>query len=196
MTFNVNVPLASTSPGLFPAQNIANYGRLQALISGDHQFNNSAAANDGKHKQVTYINRADPTGPLPAGTDFIGYTKDASDGIADTWGYDGSNPAYQMSWRQVTGTFMANLNPVTPALITTIPSNVYGIIYFLLPSGIAITTGSFISTNTNSGAYTNLTSGNTFLTLQRTSGSLQLRAYAQPSYDVLWNYIIQYRKYA
>lgn len=52
MTFNPSVPLTGDSPGLFPTQGQANFTRLQTIISKDHQFNNTAATNDGYHNIV------------------------------------------------------------------------------------------------------------------------------------------------
>ncbi len=73
MTFNITVPNANQSPGLFPAQNNTNFQRLQQIIDNDHLFTNSFAANQGTHKQVTLINRSVPVG-LPAGTNAILYS--------------------------------------------------------------------------------------------------------------------------
>lgn len=63
MTFNPAVPLNSASPGLFPAQNQTNMTRLQTLISADHQFNLSAAGNDGYHNLIHMTIQA-PSGAL------------------------------------------------------------------------------------------------------------------------------------
>jgi hypothetical protein len=65
MTFSTNVPNAGQSPGVFPAQNNTNFTRLQTIVVADHVFNNTAAANDGFHNQVTLVNRADPVGANP-----------------------------------------------------------------------------------------------------------------------------------
>jgi len=63
MTYDASIPLASDSPGLFPSQAQANFGRLQAIISANHQFNLSAAASDGYHNLIVMTQQA-PTGPL------------------------------------------------------------------------------------------------------------------------------------
>lgn len=65
MTFSTNVPNAGQSPGVFPAQNNTNFTRLQTIITADHVFNDTAAANDGYHEQVTLVNRTDPAGANP-----------------------------------------------------------------------------------------------------------------------------------
>lgn len=59
MTFSTDVPNASQSPGQFPPQAKANWTRLQAMINGDHQFNNTQPApnNDGYHKVVHWVNQ-------------------------------------------------------------------------------------------------------------------------------------------
>lgn len=65
MTFSPSVPLNSDSPGVFPAQNQANMNRLQTLLGADHQFNLTAAANDGWHNLVHLTQQA-PAGALAA----------------------------------------------------------------------------------------------------------------------------------
>jgi len=61
-TYNASVPQSSDSPSIFPAQGQANFGRLLTVFGVDHQFNLSAATNDGWHKVVHLIQQA-PTGP-------------------------------------------------------------------------------------------------------------------------------------
>jgi len=63
MTFNPSIPLNSDSPGIFPAQSQTNYSRLQTLVGADHQFNLTAAANDGYHNLIHMTVQA-PTGAL------------------------------------------------------------------------------------------------------------------------------------
>lgn len=65
MTFNPSVPLNSDSPSIFPAQNQTNMGRLQTLLGADHQFNLSAAADDGYHNLIHMTQQA-PAGVLAA----------------------------------------------------------------------------------------------------------------------------------
>lgn len=65
MTFNAAVPLNSDSPAIFPAQNQTNMARLQTLLGADHQFNLTAAANDGYHNLVHLTQQA-PSGALAA----------------------------------------------------------------------------------------------------------------------------------
>lgn len=65
MTFNPLIPLPSDSPGIFPAQNQANMTRLQTLLGADHQFNLTAAADDGYHNLIHMTQQA-PSGALAA----------------------------------------------------------------------------------------------------------------------------------
>ncbi len=52
MTYSPNVPVAAQSPSQFPAQGVGNFTRIQTLFGKDHQFNLTAAANDGYHNIV------------------------------------------------------------------------------------------------------------------------------------------------
>lgn len=89
--FNPIVPLSTESPGVFPAQNNGNFTRLKTLISGDHIFNDSDAANDGTHKQVTTTFRADPTS-LPMDTNGMIFNKlDTVSNASQLYWYDGTN---------------------------------------------------------------------------------------------------------
>lgn len=63
MTYNPAVPLNSDSPSIFPAQSQTNFARLQTLVGADHQFNLSAASNDGYHNLVHMTIQA-PSGAL------------------------------------------------------------------------------------------------------------------------------------
>ncbi len=63
MSYNASIPLNSDSPSIFPAQSQTNYSRLQTLVGADHQFNLSAAGNDGYHNLVHLTLQA-PSGAL------------------------------------------------------------------------------------------------------------------------------------
>jgi len=63
MSFNPAIPLNSDSPSIFPAQSQTNYSRLQTLLGADHQFNLTAAANDGYHNLIHMTVQA-PSGVL------------------------------------------------------------------------------------------------------------------------------------
>lgn len=65
MTFNAAVPLNSDSPSIFPTQNQSNMARLQTIVGADHQFNLSAAADDGYHNLIHLTQQA-PSGVLAA----------------------------------------------------------------------------------------------------------------------------------
>jgi hypothetical protein len=128
MTFIVVVPNAGQSPGLFPSQANANFQRLETIITGDHVFNASAAPNDGLHKQVTLVNRIDPVGLLPSGTNSMVYGKTASDSVNELWFYDAITPR-QLNWRQLSGIVAVTTSIVG---IAAIPPNCYGEIFLML----------------------------------------------------------------
>lgn len=95
MTYNASVPVAGSSPGLFPSQANANFARLQTLLGADHQFNNSAAANDGYHKLVHMdIPNPLPTGALPS-TGRL-YVKTNS-GLVQLFYMDSAGTEYQLT---------------------------------------------------------------------------------------------------
>ena len=142
MTYNTNTPNASISPGLFPAQSNVNFSRLKTIIDGDHVFNDSAAANDGRHRQVTVINRADPVS-LPAGTNGILYSKvDSVSGATQLFFYNGTSTISQLTPNdlvapiRVTGS--ATLNPNNTQVIFNPSYNYFGIGYAILNSGSEI----------------------------------------------------------
>lgn len=63
MTYVAGAPATSDSPGIFPAQAQANFGRLKLLLGNDHQFNDTFSANDGYHNLIHMTEQA-PTGAL------------------------------------------------------------------------------------------------------------------------------------
>lgn len=78
MSFDPIQPVPAQSPAVFPPANQTNMQRLQALFSADHQFNLSAAANDGWHKIIRWVSQAgsygDGTPPTNPSTPLF-YTK-------------------------------------------------------------------------------------------------------------------------
>ena len=97
MTFNPNLPLASDKLRVFPGDiTTNNWPRLQTIISADHQFNNSAAANDGWHKVIHMIEQgSDPTtaantgglyGKAVAGANQLFYRKPSNSTIIQITG--------------------------------------------------------------------------------------------------------------
>ena len=127
MTFQVIVPNAGQSPGLFPAQNNTNFQRLQTIINADHIFNATAAANDGTHRQVTLTNRIDPTN-VPAGCNSMLYGKTAVDSVNELWFYDNVS-AKQLNWREIDGSVAIDNSSF--ATISAIPANCYGEVYLM-----------------------------------------------------------------
>jgi len=93
MTFNPAVPLNSDSPSIFPAQNQTNMARLQTLLGADHQFNLSAAADDGYHNLIHMTQQA-PSGVLAA--TGRSYAK-SSAGRIHSWYMDDMGAAYQIT---------------------------------------------------------------------------------------------------
>ena len=91
MTFNITVPSAGQSPGLFPPQNNTNFSVLKNIIDRDHIFNDTPAIGDnsGTHRQVTMTARAPPVS-LPVGTNSIAYTWIDAFGRAQLIFYDGT----------------------------------------------------------------------------------------------------------
>lgn len=87
MTFNPTVPNAGQSPGLFPAQMNTDLARLKALINAEHVFNNSVAADDGVHRQMTMVGRMAPVS-LPAGTNGM-YSAQSFGSTFSPYYYDG-----------------------------------------------------------------------------------------------------------
>lgn len=128
MTFSIIVPNAAQSPGLFPAQNNTNFSRLKTIIAADHIFNDTAAANDGTHLQVTLTNRVDPT-TVPAGTNSMVYGKTATDLVNELWFYDNVT-ARQLNWRELSGTVTLNNSSFTT--IAAVPANCFGYIFMFI----------------------------------------------------------------
>lgn len=145
MTYDSNVPNSSESPSLFPSQANNNFSRLKTIISGDHVFNDSAANNDGKHKQVTYVNRANPSS-LPTGTNSIEFSKDAQDSVPDIWYYDGTNN-HQVSWREQRGTVAMTTSMAD--IGSALPADAWGdiLMYFNNGTYIEVQKGSFVCSN-------------------------------------------------
>jgi len=133
MTFDPNVPNANQSPGLFPAQNNNNYARLKTIINADHVFNDTAAANDGVHRQVTMVTHpiAVP-GDLPAGTNGLAYAWVDADGQTQLRFYNGTDD-FQLTPlgptpSKVVGS-VALAAGATSGTIYTIPQRSFGSIF-------------------------------------------------------------------
>lgn len=95
MTFNITVPNAGQSPGLFPAQNNTNFQRLQEIINQEHNFLNKAPTpveSQGIHKQCTFINKTSFLSALPAGSGVL-YSKADTVGASQLYWYNGSTTA-------------------------------------------------------------------------------------------------------
>ncbi len=66
MSYNVIVPSAGASPGVFPGQNNANFQRLLDIINAEHNFTTGSSDTQGIHRRVTLISY--PTGQPPSVT--------------------------------------------------------------------------------------------------------------------------------
>lgn len=87
MTYTVTIPNAGQSPGLFPAQANTNWQRLLDVISGDHNFPLTSAANQGVHNKVTFINQNSVA--IPAGANSVLYSQQ-TDGYPELYFYNGT----------------------------------------------------------------------------------------------------------
>lgn len=131
MTFNPAVPLNSDSPGIFPAQNQTNMARLQTLVGADHQFNLTAAANDGYHNLVHLTQQA-PAGVLAA-TGRL-YAK-SSGGLIQLFYMDDAGTEYQItpdyvnSTMKVAGSASVASNATTDVLNVAYNFTGFGVVY-------------------------------------------------------------------
>lgn len=57
MSWDPTIPIATQSPGLFPAQAHTNWQRLFAVVNADHNFTVNADGSQGFHKVVRWINQ-------------------------------------------------------------------------------------------------------------------------------------------
>lgn len=203
MTFNANVPNASQSPGLFPAQNATNFTRLKTIINSDHVFNDTAQATDGKHRQVTLQARTDPVGAVAGGNGIL-YAKLDASSRAQVWFWNGTDRY------QITPTFTEVIGSVNIVNASTyyntiaIPADSIGYVYFY--KGDFIQGGTIVSSSTNTYGYSysqKLTSGSSpgvilrFGTPSEGGNALTLtvrNSEGSGSFNGTWSYSIFHRK--
>lgn len=131
MTFNSAIPLNSDSPGIFPAQSQTNFARLQTIVSADHQFNLTAAANDGWHTLIHLIPQA-PSGVL-ANTGRA-YSKSVG-GLIQFFYMDDAGTEYQLTPQSVTevskivGTSLLASNGTISILNAAFDYTGFGVVY-------------------------------------------------------------------
>ena len=137
MTFNAAIPLNSDSPSIFPSQSQTNYSRLQTIIGADHQFNLSAAADDGYHN-IVHLTQQAPSGALAA-TGRL-YAKSAS-GAVNLFYMNDAGLEYQitptsLAPTKVTGSVVL-AGGASSGNVYTIPNNSQGTIFvnYINPSG-------------------------------------------------------------
>lgn len=203
MTFDPNQPNPGQSPALFPAGALVNFTRLKTIINADHIFNDTAAANDGIHRQVTLANRENPTPPLVAGANTMVFSK-STVGVSDLW-FCNNVVNYQISWRELSGV-VNGVNDGTFTVVAAIPTNCYGYVYFF--KARTIQAGTFLSDTsltagfaygmklqTGQGISNMLQIGNDNSNLNTPGLNLTVLA-ATSAFNGNWNYRIFYRKYA
>lgn len=143
MTFNPANPPNAESPALFPAENRTNMLRLQTLFGQDHQFNNSAATNDGWHKIVHWVEQSglidplDPTlaAPSNAGGPCITWEQQDTYNVPRPWFRlpNGGNVISMMGFSEIrVDNFSVN---TVPQVLIVPPDNTYGDIYFTTALG-------------------------------------------------------------
>ena len=88
MSYNIVVPNANQSPGLFPAQNNTNFQRIKEIIDNNHLFTDSASQTQGYHKQVSMINLTIAPAAL-VGANAITYSIVDANGQAQLHFYNG-----------------------------------------------------------------------------------------------------------
>ncbi len=202
MTFDPNQPNAGQSPALLPAGAFINFTRLKTIINADHIFNDTAAANDGIHRQVTLANRENPSS-LPAGANSMVFSK-STVGVNDLWFYN-DVVNYQISWRELSG-IVNGVNATTFTVVAAIPTNCYGYVYFF--KARTIQAGTFVSDasltagfsygmklQSGQGISNMLQIGNDNSNLGSPGLNLTVLS-ATAAFDGNWNYRIFYRKYA
>jgi len=198
MTFNPSIPLNSDSPSIFPAQSQTNYTRLQTIVGADHQFNLTAAANDGYHNLIHMTLQA-PTGAL-ASTGRL-YVKTVG-GLVQLYYMDSAGTEYQVtpSFNVISGT--VNVSPAY-ATITAIPANMFGEVF--LWQGRFIQAGTFVSDGTVVNGYSyaekyvsgSASSPMLALGFDAAGANLLNLTVANTSgiggFNVMWNYKVFYR---
>lgn len=127
MTFNIIVPNANQSPGVFPAQNNTNFQRIKEIVNNDHNWTDSAAADEGIHKQATFINRASP-GALPFGNGIL-YSKNDAVGLAQLRWYNGDTDLQMSNGMNLITRGTVSLTTLSVASIFTVPDVSFGTIF-------------------------------------------------------------------
>lgn len=79
MTFKVNAPNAAQSPGVFPGQANDNWQRVLSNINSDHVFAFTNNAQQGMHRQCSFLTRATPTGSTAPASGIL-YSKNDTSG--------------------------------------------------------------------------------------------------------------------
>jgi len=131
MSFNPSVPNSGESPGVFPVQSSNNFTRLQAIITADHVFNDSAQATDGVHKQVTYIAKSNGYAPTVGGGNAELYAEVDAGGLPQLKFFNGTTTTTltpNQSPTKIVGS-VTLASGATSASIFTVPDNTFGTIF-------------------------------------------------------------------
>lgn len=80
MSWDPNTPLPADKIRNFPGDITTNcWPRLQSMIQADHQFNNAAAANDGYHKVIHFVNQMSTPVAVAGSGELYTLTKDTTE---------------------------------------------------------------------------------------------------------------------
>lgn len=192
MSYDPSIPVATTSPSVFPAQCQTNWGRLQTIVSADHQFNLGAAANDGYHNLVhMQIPATLPSGALAS----LGrlYVNSAS-GQVNLFYMDDAGTSYQLTPTYVLSTqrFVGTQNIAGNTAVS-----IFNVAYDY--TGFAIVYINSTSTNATynfmrSGASTDIhradENGSSFPTLAFSGTDLQVTNESGSAQNIVWSLMI------
>lgn len=124
MTFSITVPNASQSPGIFPAQANVNWDRVKTILEANHQFNDTAATNDGYHINMKMLPQATPANDNTVGQPFV----NSVDGTGNLWWKDANNNVYQVTpTLPIRASVTFTVSGTTPSIAGT-PLNVSSVV--------------------------------------------------------------------
>lgn len=174
MTYNPNIPLPADKLRNFPGDiTTNNWPRLQTLIGADHQFNTSAAANDGYHKVIHFVNQGGTPAAVAGSGELYTKTKDATQALFFQEGgareIQITGPATTMGaipYMTLPGGYIlqGGVSNVNPATTTTINFGItYGAIYSVVCTPVRNSSNSdsvyIVSTSTTSFTVRNTANG-------------------------------------
>jgi hypothetical protein len=145
MSYNASIPVATTSPSVFPAQCQTNWGRLQTILGADHQFNLAEdLSSDGYHNLVHMRIPADPvTGALGSlGRLYV----NTANGQVNLFYMDDAGTAYQL-----TPTYISAPQRITgsQSIAAGASANILNVSYDFTGFGIVYINGTNTSSTSN-----------------------------------------------